>query len=257
MEFILVPLVALGVSTLTLFSGFGLGTLLMPVFALFFPIQLAIAMTAVVHLLNNLFKLTLLGKHASRQAVLRFGLPAIVLAIVGARALLWLSGLGPVGTWAVSGHESTVTPVKLTVAVLMVVFAVFELDPRLRNLSIDRKYLPVGGALSGFFGGLSGHQGALRSAFLLHAGLEKEAFIASGVVISVMVDVGRLAVYSEHYVRAGIGENVLLLVITTLFAFAGAFAGSRLLRRVTLRYIQLLIGIMLVAIAVGLGTGII
>jgi hypothetical protein len=37
-------------SALTLFSGFGLGTLLMPVVALFFPLDLAIAMTAMVHL---------------------------------------------------------------------------------------------------------------------------------------------------------------------------------------------------------------
>ena len=29
-------------------------------------------------------------------------------------------------------------------------------------LEFDRRYLPLGGLLSGFFGGLSGHQGALR-----------------------------------------------------------------------------------------------
>jgi hypothetical protein len=47
-------------SGLTLFSGFGLGTLLLPVMVLFFPIDLAIALTAVVHALNNLFKCWLL-----------------------------------------------------------------------------------------------------------------------------------------------------------------------------------------------------
>jgi hypothetical protein len=40
---------ALIVSGLTLFSGFGLGTILMPAFALFFPLTVAIAATAVVH----------------------------------------------------------------------------------------------------------------------------------------------------------------------------------------------------------------
>jgi len=39
---------------------------LLPVFALFFSIDLAIAMTAIVHLLNNFFKLTLLGKYADK-----------------------------------------------------------------------------------------------------------------------------------------------------------------------------------------------
>ncbi len=257
MEFVLIPAVALGVSALTLFSGFGLGTLLMPAFAVFFPIELAVAMTAVVHFLNNLFKLVLLGRHASKQAVLRFGIPAILLAIVGARLLLWLSGLDPLGSWSLGGSEFTVTPIKLVVAVLMVGFAIFELDPRLSSLAIDKKYLPVGGALSGFFGGLSGHQGALRSAFLLHAGLTKEVFIASGVVIGSMVDVGRLTVYGAYYAQTGIGENIGLLAVTTLFAFGGAFAGSRLLKKVTFRYIQVLVGILLIGIAIGLGTGII
>jgi len=257
MEFVLIPAVALGVSTLTLFSGFGLGTLLMPAFALFFPIELAVAMTAVVHFLNNLFKLLLLGRHAKRTVVLRFGLPAILLAVVGARLLLWLSGLEPVATWAISGREFTMTPIKLTIGALMAAFAMFELHPRLSDLSIDRKYLPLGGALSGFFGGLSGHQGALRSMFLLHAGLTKEAFIATGVVIGSMVDAGRLVVYGAHYAQTGLGENAFLLAVTTLAAFAGAFVGSRLLRKVTLRYIQVLVGVMLFGIAIGLGSGVI
>ncbi len=47
MEFLVVVFSAILVSALTLFSGFGLGTLLMPVFALFFPIEVAVAATAV------------------------------------------------------------------------------------------------------------------------------------------------------------------------------------------------------------------
>ncbi len=61
MEYIVICLVALLVSALTLFSGFGLGTVLMPAFALFFPVPVAIAATAVVHLANNLFKVVLVG----------------------------------------------------------------------------------------------------------------------------------------------------------------------------------------------------
>ncbi len=56
MDYIVVCLVAVLVSVLTVFSGFGLGTALMPVFALFFPVPVAIAATAAVHLANNIFK---------------------------------------------------------------------------------------------------------------------------------------------------------------------------------------------------------
>ena len=54
MHYVAVCLAALAASGLTLFSGFGLGTLLMPVFALFFPIEVAVAQTAAVHFANKI-----------------------------------------------------------------------------------------------------------------------------------------------------------------------------------------------------------
>jgi uncharacterized protein len=80
MEFIVICLVALSVSALTLFSGFGLGTVLVPAFALFFPIPVAITATAVVHLSNNIFKVILVGKKADWGLVIRFGLMVASLA---------------------------------------------------------------------------------------------------------------------------------------------------------------------------------
>ena len=50
------------VSFITLYSGFGLGTVLMPFISIFFPIPIAIALTAIVHLIHNLIKLIILGK---------------------------------------------------------------------------------------------------------------------------------------------------------------------------------------------------
>jgi len=77
----------------------------------------------------------------------------------------------------------------------MLVFASFELLPKLRNLKFDRKYLPLGGVLSGFFGGLSGHQGALRSAFLVKVGISTQAFVGTNAVIGFMVDAVRIVTY--------------------------------------------------------------
>jgi len=87
MGYVVICLVALFVSALTLFSGFGLGTLLMPAFALFFPLPVAIAATAVVHLANNIFKVILVGKKADWGVVLRFALPGAVAAMIGAALL--------------------------------------------------------------------------------------------------------------------------------------------------------------------------
>jgi uncharacterized membrane protein YfcA len=181
----------------------------------------------------------------------------VIAALAGAGLLVWLSDLRPLATWHGGRRTFEVSAVKVTVAALMAVFAVIEVLPRTRDLAFDRSLLPLGGVVSGFFGGLSGHQGALRAAFLVRAGLGKEAFIATGVVIACLVDVTRLAVYAAHFRASGIRENAALLVAATAAAFLGAFAGSRLMRKVTLRAVQALVSAMLFGIAVALGLGLV
>lgn len=257
MEFFIICISAVVASFLTLFSGFGLGTLLMPVFAIFFPVNVAIALTAIVHLFNNLFKLALLGKYANRTIVFRFGLPAIGATFLGAWTLLYLSELRHLVTYQIAGHSFQITPVKLIVSILMVFFALLELIPRFEKISFEKKYLPLGGVMSGFFGGLSGHQGALRSAFLIKAGLSKEGFIGTGVVIACIVDITRISIYSSQLLFTGISDNSILLLAAVISAFIGAFIGNRLVKKITMRMIQIIVSVMLFGIALGLGAGLI
>lgn len=93
MEILILSLVAFVVAVLTFFSGFGLGTILTPVFMVFFPVDLAIALTGVVHFFNNLFKLALVGRKADRSVAIRFGVPAVVAAFFGAWLMLRMSNL--------------------------------------------------------------------------------------------------------------------------------------------------------------------
>ena len=247
--------VALLASGLTFFSGFGLGTLLLPAFALFFPVDRAIALTAVVHFLNGLFKLALVGRQADRKVVFRFGLPSIIAAFVGAGVLLWLIGLGSVFDYSLFGRRFEVTPVKLVVGVLLLVFAAIEVLPRFRDLGFNPRYLPLGGAISGFFGGLAGMQGALRSAFLVRVGLTREAFIGTGVVVACLVDVSRLALYSGSILGGAAGLDYWLLFAAVLSAFLGAFLGNSYLKKMTMQGIQRVVAGMLFVVAAGLVTG--
>jgi uncharacterized membrane protein YfcA len=113
------------------------------------------------------------------------------------------------------------------------------------------------GLISGFFGGLSGNQGALRSAFLLRYGLTKEVYIATGVVIACMIDVTRLSIYFSASASYDYWENDKLLILAVLSAFAGAFLGNKLLKKVTLNFIQTLASIMIISLAVLLALGVI
>lgn len=100
-------------------------------------------------------------------------------------------------------------------------------------------------------------KGALRSAFLIRSGLSKERFIATGVVIACLVDFSRLLIYSTHFSPAGIGNSSFLLPAAVVSAFLGAFLGNRLVKKVTMRTIQIIVSVMVFGIAIGLGGGII
>jgi uncharacterized membrane protein YfcA len=255
LDLVMICLAAFVAGGLTLYSGFGLGTLLMPVMALFMPVEKAIAVTAVVHFINNLGKLAVVGRHAAKPVVLQFGLPALVAAILGAWALGWLSGLTSALHYRLFGYQFEVLPVKAVVAVLLLGFVLLELNAGEHTLQMDRRYLAVGGLVSGFFGGLSGHQGAFRSAFLAKSGLTKQQFLGTGVVIACLVDFSRLAVYSAPLSLDSIEEHAGAFIAIVTSTLLGTLLGARYIEQITMRRIHLLIAALLTIIALGLGSG--
>jgi hypothetical protein len=70
----------------------------------------AVALTAVVHFLNGLFKVGLVARYADVGIVLRFGVFAILASFVGALLLLWLSGVEPLLTYHVWDARHTSRP---------------------------------------------------------------------------------------------------------------------------------------------------
>ncbi len=253
----LIFLTTFAAACLTLFSGFGLGTILMPVFAIFFPIELAIAATAVVHFLNNIFKLTFFAKHVDFRIALRFGLPAVVSAYVGAMFLHRLSQLEPIYVYSLANRVREVSFVKITVAVFLLMFATLELRPLKGPKKSGAAHLVFGGLLSGFFGGLSGHQGALRSAFLSQMTGSPQVFIGTGVVIACLVDVSRLLVYTKNLASLALHPMSLYIIGgSAVSAFLGVYLGSRYVKKATMKGVQMAVALILFLLAVALGTGI-
>jgi uncharacterized protein len=257
MEYIIVSLSALVVATLTLFSGFGVGTILMPVFAFFFSIEIAIAVTAIVHFLNNIFKLIILGKYADLKVAFKFGAPAIIFAVLGAHLLTRLAYTSTLFDYTLFGKIFSITPIKLVIAILIFLFSFFELLPKFQKMSFDQKYLPFGGVISGFFGGLSGHQGAFRTAFLLKSGLAKEAFVSTGVVIACLIDFARISVYGKSFLNKIDSGSFPLIIIAILSAFLGSCFGKRIVQKITMRSIQIFVSAMLMIFSIFIGLGII
>lgn len=260
MDIVLVAIVAAMASALTLFSGFGLGTLLLPAFALFFPAPVAVAATGVVHLLNNLLKGGLLWKRADWRTVLRFGAPAVPAAIAGAWLLTQLGDTPRLFEWTAFGRRFGPTGAGLIVGLLMIVFALLELQPWFRKLGAPVRLIPIGGLVSGFLGGLTGQQGALRSVFLLRTGLSAQRFVATGAMVAILVDLSRLGTYAGSFASAGLepeGREALLVIVGTLAAFAGLFVATRWLDKLTIELVHHAVSALLLLIGAALALGII
>ncbi len=257
-SFIIIALTSFVVSGITLFSGFGLGTILMPVFAIFFPIETAIAATAAVHLANNIIKGVMVGKFADLKITIKFSLPAVIFAFLGAWILSTISITKVIFSYSIFDKTFNIILVKFIIGILMIFFSLFELSRTLSKKSFDAKYIPLGGALSGFFGGLSGHQGAFRSTFLLKAGLSKKAFIGTTVLAAIFVDLSRMLVYGVTFLPK-LGESNIIshIIVASIAAFLGVFIGSKVIKKVTYRSIQLIVGVMLLLIAFALILGLI
>jgi len=255
MTYLIICSVAALAALLTFFSGFGLGTLLLPAFALFFAIEKAVALTAIVHFVNGIFKLGLVHRHIDRGVALRFGLPAALGALAGAWLLVQLAGSGWRIDYSLFGRAVSVTPPQLVIGVLLLVFALAELRPTAGRRGFPQRWQIPGGLVCGFFGGLAGLQGALRSAFLLNAGLDKAAYVATGAAVAFFIDLSRLAMYAQligqHHAEFDYG----LLAAAVLAALAGSVIGKRFLHKATMPAIRKVVALLLFAVSLGLISG--
>lgn len=245
MDFIVIGLVAFSASLLTFFSGFGLGTLLLPAFALFFPTTVALLATGVVHLLNNVFKGTLVRKLVDWNTVYRFGVPALFTAILGAYLLTYLDG----------------RVASVVIGFILVAFALLELQPWFQRLTFPKRYIPLGGLLTGFMGGLSGQQGAIRSMFLLKSDFDAKQYIATGVLIAILIDVARIPTYifglSDLSIEQLTQHNLALVGFGTMCAFAGAWLGAKYMKKTSIGVIRYIVAGLMIAIGTLLIFGVI
>jgi uncharacterized protein len=94
------------------------------------------------------------------------------------------------------------------------------------------------------------------------AGLNKNQFVGTTVVSSIIVDLSRLVVYGfamfdRHFEELKMSGALNLVVVAVIAACAGSIIGTQLLKKVTLKTIQIIVGILLFVVALGLIGGLV
>jgi uncharacterized membrane protein YfcA len=244
LPYCLIAITAFLASLSTFFSGFGLGTILLPVFSLFFSPEIALATTALVHLINGLFKVALTFKNINWPVFMKFGSFAFLGSMFGAYLIYALGDMGLVySVKLVESHDVNYT--EFSLGLVMLIFALLEFTSFLENRKIGKSWIPFGGFVSGFFGGFSGHQGAVRSAFLSNTPLSKFEFVATSALLGVIIDLTRISTYSQQ-LDSEIPIELVATGATT--AILGSILGNQLLKKTEMRFIKWVIGFFLFAV---------
>jgi len=104
---------------------------------------------------------------------------------------------------------------------------VLQVSERIR---VGKNSASIVGLASGFFGGLAGEQGGIRSVALLNFDIEKETFIATATATGLIVDAVRMPIYFLTQPSLVV-QFLSILILSTLTVIAGTSAGNIVLKR--------------------------
>src|SRR5687767_482044 len=158
--------------------GFGIGSLLTPLLALRVGMPTAIAAIALPHAAATAFRFWRLRRAVDWTVVKGFGLLSAAGGLAGALLYTRLGGRA----------------LTLVLAGLLILTGAFGLA-RIRTRWHTSRLAGLLGAISGFFGGLAGNQGGVRSAAMLTFQLSPTAFVATATATALLVDAARTPVY--------------------------------------------------------------
>jgi uncharacterized protein len=205
------------VSMAATLAGFGLGVTLTPIFALVYPTQLAVMLVAVVHFLNNLFRLGLFRKHFDRDLVRRFGVLCVAGAFIGSFSQGFIQS-----DW-----------LKVVMGVLLLFLGGVQLIPGGKGWHFPRRFDRAGGLIAGTMGGLVGSQGPIVAGFLVNYSVPKEVFVATSTLITVSIDAARVPVYLWTQWDVVVVRYWPLLLAVTACGYLGTYLGRRLVHGIS------------------------
>lgn len=128
----------------------------------------------------------------------------------------------------------------MLIGALLILFALAD-ENRFSFKNSSVVLFSAGGLVSGFFCGLSGHQGAIRSWFLSKSNEKPAVFVATGALIALGVDLVRIAGYQSAGLLQSAQAEWQILAAAGFFAVSGAVLGNLYLKKVSLQGIRLFI----------------
>jgi uncharacterized protein len=160
-------------------AGFGSSSIFLPLSLFIIDFQTALLVAAIYHIFGNAARLWLFFRHINVRLFVLFGIPSIVLTIVGASL----------------SHQIDSTLLKAILWGVLVIFAWYSLWRPLIPFGTHPLFALLWWATSWFSAWLIGTWWVLRGAFLQWFLLPKEQYIATIASIALLVDATRIPIY--------------------------------------------------------------
>jgi len=217
-------------------TGFGISTVMVPIILFFLPLPETLLLVGLIHWFGDLWKMLLFKHGIDRKILLYFGIPGVIMASIGASLTLKLP----------ERVGSEIVGVILISYVLYLIFKpAFKLKPRFLSAVL-------GGAGSGFMGGLTGvGGGALRAIVLTAFNIPKSVYIFTSGVLGALIDASRIGTYFLGGTRI---EKSLMLgfLIFIPTSFLGAEVAKKIVDKIPQQKFRIIIAIFLFLLGIKL-----
>ena len=220
-ELLLVAIGSFLAAALTVPAGFGLSTILTPLVLLLRGPHEAVAVVAVVHGAHNAGKFAALRESVDFEAFRRYGVWLVLGAILGAALQ----------------NEVPQKPLLALIGAFLVSLPLLSMSEGCTGYRIPESNESLGGFGSGFMGGLTGHQGALRAMFLTRRLPDKMTYAATASVLALCVDLSRVPVYLLFRYDE-MSQHAALTLVLVISALIGVRVGKTWLERLKSEWIH-------------------
>ncbi|KKU12330.1 MAG: hypothetical protein UX19_C0002G0037 [Candidatus Woesebacteria bacterium GW2011_GWA1_45_8] len=229
MEIILLALLTFLAGILGTITGFGISTIMVPVVLLFLPLPETLLFVGVIHWFGDIWKMYFFKHGFDARLLFFFAVPGIIMAYFGARMALTLP-------------EVLLSRFVGLILLAYVAYLFFKPDFKLKDSLLTAS---LGGAGSGFLGGISGvGGGALRAVVLTAFNLPKSAYIFISGLTGFVIDASRITTYFLGGTRIN-PDLTSGLIIFIPVSFLGAWIAKRLVNKIPQSKFRIVISIFL------------
>lgn len=215
-------------STIGGVAGFGAGVIMLPVIAWTMGVKAAVPVLTVAMFLGNLSRVWFSRDEVEPRVVIAFLSGAIPTGIVGAILYTRVESEG----------------ISRILGAFMLGSVLLRRWLTARNIRIRLGHFPIVGAGIGFLSSLVASVGPISTPFFLGHGLRKGAYLATEALCAVGMHIARGIVFRRYELLTA--PTVLVGIFIGLIMISGAWAGRRLVERLSERaFLRLIEGLLI------------